>query len=68
MIRTVSTPVGAALMSLHMDDIDPVATCLVAVESKGGEQCGWHTHGDSLSDAMMGWTGHLAAEHRNDWD
>jgi hypothetical protein len=67
-IRNISTPLHAALMSLHMDDVDPVTTCLVAVQSKGGEQCGWHAHGDSLNDAVLAWTKHLAQVHRDDWD
>ena len=67
-IRMISTPLRAALMSLHFDDADPVSTCLVAVPSKAGEQCGWHAHGDSLNDAVLAWTKHLTAVHREDWD
>lgn len=47
-------------MSLHFDDVDPISTCLV-----GG--CHWHAHGDSLNDAVLAWTRHVAQMHRQDW-
>lgn len=48
-------------LTLHFDDADPVATCKVG-------DCRWHAHGDSINDAVLAWTKHLAAVHRNDWD
>ena len=47
-------------MTLHFDDADPVATCMV-------KDCGWHAHGDSINDAVLAWTAHLTAKHRGDW-
>lgn len=38
-----------AQMELTFDDADPVAYCA----------CGWHTHGDSVNDAVLAWTSHL---------
>ena len=65
--RLVDVPADAALMSLHFDDADPIATCLIVPEATPGKQCGWHAHGDSLNDAVKAWTAHLTAEHRDDW-
>jgi hypothetical protein len=48
-------------MSLHFNDVDPVATCLVP-------GCGWHTHGDSMRDATNAWLEHVVTMHRQDWD
>ena len=48
-------------MSLHFEDADPVATCLVS-------GCGWHAHGDAMADAAAAWTAHVASDHRGDWD
>ena len=47
-------------MSLYFDDADPVARCHVP-------GCQWHAHGDSINDAVLAWTKHLTAVHRNDW-
>jgi predicted small metal-binding protein len=44
-------------MSLHFDDADPVATCLTG-------NCGWHTHGDSINDAVLAWAKHVTEKHR----
>ena len=48
-------------MTLHFEDVDPVATCRVG-------DCGWDAHGDSVNDAVLAWTAHLADKHRMDWD
>jgi hypothetical protein len=48
-------------MSLHFEDIDPVADCLVA-------GCGQHFHGHAMIDATTAWTAHVASDHREDWD
>ena len=50
-------PIG---MSLHFEDADPVATCLVG-------ECRWHGHGDAMVDAANAWVAHIASEHRSDW-
>lgn len=47
-------------MSLHFEDADPVATCLVT-------GCGWHGHGDAMVDATNAWVAHIADKHRQDW-
>ncbi len=47
-------------MSLHFNDADPVATCLVY-------NCYWHGHGDSMRDATDAWVEHVAEKHQNDW-
>ncbi len=47
-------------MSLHFEDLDPVATC-----QTGG--CKWHGHGDSMNDAVTAWAAHVAREHQGDW-
>jgi hypothetical protein len=47
-------------MSLHFEDIDPVATCLVT-------GCGWHAHGDAMVDATSAWASHVVDKHRLDW-
>ena len=47
-----------ATMTLYFDDADPVASCL----------CGWHTHGDSLNDAVLGWTAHLTGGRCPHWN
>ena len=73
--RQVEVREGSAPMSLHFDDADPVAECHVVVKNRElsaryGEpvQCRWHAHGDSVNDAVLAWTGHLAAQHRGDWE
>ena len=66
--RWIEAPEGAALMALHFDDADPVARCLIAKTAGPSGQCGWHGHGDSINDAVKAWTGHLTAEHRDDWE
>jgi hypothetical protein len=58
---TVAVRERSAPMSLHFDDIDPVAECHVA-------GCKWHGHGDSVRDAANAWVDHLAAAHPRDWD
>lgn len=57
----VAVPKGSAPMSLHFVDIDPVAECHVTA-------CRWYARGDSLNDAVLAWTKHLTAEHRDDWE
>lgn len=57
----VPVKAGAATLSLHFDDADPVAECHV-------KECRWHGHGDSLKDAVTAWAEHLAREHREDWE
>lgn len=52
---------GSAPMSLHFDDMDPTAECHI-------KACRWHGHGDSVNDAVLAWTAHLAAKHRGDWE
>lgn len=47
-------------MSMHFDDADPVAVCLV-------QDCRQHFHGDSRNDAMMAWSEHVSKDHREDW-
>lgn len=59
--ETIEIPKGAAAMSLHFDDADPVAVCALT-------GCRWHAHGDSLNDAVTAWTKHLTEQHRNDWE
>lgn len=66
--RWIEAPADAALMSLHMDDADPVVTCLIPKQAGPGGQCGWHAHGDAVNDAVTAWTAHLTAEHRDDWE
>lgn len=51
---------GLMPMGLEFDDADPVARCLIGA-------CQWHGHGDCLNDAVLAWTAHLAADHRDDW-
>lgn len=48
-------------MSMHFDDADPVAVCLVM-------GCRWHGHGDSRNDAMNAWSKHVDEKHREDWE
>lgn len=48
-------------MSMHFNDADPVAVCLVI-------GCGQHFHGDSRNDAMTAWSEHVSKHHREDWD
>lgn len=48
-------------MSLHLDDINPIATCLVP-------GCRWHSRGGSMNDAVTTWAAHVARDHRKDWD
>ena len=57
----IAVPLGSAAMSLHFDDADPVAVCHVGT-------CRWHAHGDSVNDAALAWTRHLAAVHSRDWE
>ena len=58
--RHVVYPAGIG-MTLHFEDADPVATCRTA-------NCRQHFHGDSVNDAVLAWTAHLAADHRSDWN
>jgi hypothetical protein len=59
--RQIEVREGAAPMSLHFEDVDPVAECHV-------KDCRWHGHGDSVNDAVLAWTAHLAAKHAEDWE
>lgn len=51
---------GLMSMGLRFADADPVAWCLIG-------DCRWHGHGDSINDAVLAWTAHLTAVHREDW-
>lgn len=48
-------------MSLGFGDADPIATCRT-------KNCTKHFHGDSINDAVLAWTAHLAEDHLDDWD
>jgi hypothetical protein len=43
-------------MSLSIPECDPRAEC----------ECGWSCYGDSMNDAAIGWTAHVATAHRDD--
>jgi hypothetical protein len=59
--RTVTVRERSAPMTLHFDDIDVVATCHVG-------ECHWHSHGDSVNDAVRAWTKHLSEKHSSEWE
>ena len=61
MTRAITVRERSAPMSLHFSDADPIAECHVA-------DCRWHGHGDSVNDAVLAWTAHLAKVHREDWE
>ena len=58
---TLTRPPGSIGMTLIFEDADPVATCHTGI-------CRSHFHGDSVNDAVLAWTAHLAADHRSDWN
>lgn len=60
-VRQIEVREGSAPMTLHFEDVDPVAECHV-------KDCRWHAHGDSLQDAVTAWVRHLAAVHSQEWE
>lgn len=56
-VAPAAHPIG---MTLHFEDVTPVATCTVI----GCRRC---FHGDSVNDAVLAWTAHISRDHRGDW-